>query len=102
MLHRKLVNLAGAVLLSAMIVGCGSTYNPSTPSTGGSFATGNLITIVQDVPACDAITAAVVVNNFNFTNSDSATVQPYLATTASFAPEVQYNSLFVSDAGWNL
>jgi hypothetical protein len=92
----SMVKFVGMVVFCAMLVGCGSstTPTPAPVAPGTSPTTGNLITIVHDVPVCNAITAAVVVEDMNFTNSSSSqggTVTPYLNTTPSFAPEIRLN-----------
>jgi hypothetical protein len=50
-----------------------------------------LITIVQDVPICNAISANAVVEGLSFTEVVSGATGGYITTTASFAPEIRLN-----------
>jgi len=50
-----------------------------------------LITIAHDVPICNAISAAVVISNLNFTQVEGGYITPYLNTTSAFAPEIRLN-----------
>ena len=89
----RLVKIIGVALLAGMLTGCGSTSSTVTDPPSTAPTTGNLITIVHDVPICNAISAAVVITNLNFTQAQAAggAVTPYLNTTASFAPEIRVN-----------
>ncbi len=83
-----LVKIAGVALLAGVLSGCGSTSTTTTTTT--TPTTGNLITIVHDVPICNAISTALVVENFNLTSTGGAAT-PYLNTTPQFAPEIRLN-----------
>jgi hypothetical protein len=89
----KLVKIIGAALLAGLLTGCSSstTTDPSTTSSTKAPTTGNLITIVHDVPICNAISASVVVQNLNFTQSQGGATATYINTTPSFAPEIRLN-----------
>jgi len=88
----RLVNFIGAALLAGLLTGCGSSSTTTTTtSTTPAPTTGNLITIVHDVPICNAISAAVVVQNLNFARTGSGSIATYLNTTPSFAPEIRLN-----------
>jgi hypothetical protein len=50
-----------------------------------------LITIVQDVPICNAISTNVVVENLTFTPVMGGSPVGYIQTTPSFAPEIRVN-----------
>jgi hypothetical protein len=50
-----------------------------------------LITIVQDVPICNAISADVVIENLSFTPVEGGATAGYMTTTPSFAPEIRMN-----------
>jgi hypothetical protein len=50
-----------------------------------------LITIVQDVPICNAISTNVVVEGLSFTEVESGATAGYITTTPSFAPEIRLN-----------
>ena len=85
----KLVKIAGVALLAAVLTSCGSSSTTSDPPA--KTPTGNLITIVHDVPICNAISAAVVVQDLNFTETEGGATAHYLNTTPSFAPEIRLN-----------
>jgi hypothetical protein len=85
--HTRLARITGAVLLAGILASCGS--NSST--TSSKPATGTLITIVKDVPICNAISANVVVQDLNFMETQGGSIAPYLNTTAAFAPEIRVN-----------
>ncbi len=87
----RLVKFVGTILFSAMLVGCGTNTILTPITTPGAPTTGNLITIATDVPVCDAITAAVVVEDLNFTTAQGGSIAHYLNTTSSFAPEIRLN-----------
>jgi hypothetical protein len=89
-----LVKIVGVALLAGVLTGCGSTSSTTTTTTTTTTpapTTGNLITIVHDVPICNAISAAVVVQNLNFTQVEGGPITTYLNTTASYAPEIRLN-----------
>ena len=50
-----------------------------------------MITIVQDVPICNAISANVVIQDLSFTPRQGGTTVGYITTTPSFAPEIRLN-----------
>lgn len=84
------------MLFALFLNGCSSS--PSSANTTSSSKTnsptpgkGTLITIVQDVPLCNAISAAVVVQNLSFTPPNSTATIGYITTTPSFAPEIRLN-----------
>jgi len=94
----RLVTIIGLALLAGLLTGCDSSRTTTTataaatdPSPSKKAPTGTLITIVHDVPICNAISAAVVVENLNFTESQGGAVATYLNTTPSFAPEIRLN-----------
>jgi len=90
----KRVKIIGVALLAGLLTGCGSsttTTDPPTTSSTKPPTTGNLITIVHDVPICNAISASVVVQNLNFTQAQGGAIAPYINTTPSFAPEIRLN-----------
>jgi hypothetical protein len=94
----RLVKFASALVLAAFLAGCGSPASTITPTnTNTNPTTGNLIAIAQDVPICNALTAAVVVADLNFTNTQNGQVATYLNTTPSFAPEVRLNLMQLRD-----
>lgn len=75
------------VWAAGFLASCGSSSNPTNPNPGS----GTLIAIVQDVPICNAITASVVVKGLSFTPLQGGTPVGYIASTASFAPEIRMN-----------
>ncbi|HXW16539.1 MAG TPA: hypothetical protein VEN79_18660, partial [Terriglobia bacterium] len=84
----RLVMIIGLALLAGFLTGCDSSRTTTTatatatdPSPSKKAPTGTLITIVHDVPICNAISAAVVVENLNFTESQGGAVATYLNTT---------------------
>ncbi len=82
----RLAKILGILLFAGILASCSSTP-PSSPNPGK----GNLVTIVTDVPLCNAISANVVVQNLSFTTVEGGTAQPYIETTPSFAPEIRLN-----------
>ena len=84
----RLARISGAVLLAGILASCNSS---STSTTSSTPPTGTLITIVTDVPICNAISANVVVQDLNFTQVQGGAKVPYLNTTSSFAPEIRLN-----------
>jgi len=50
-----------------------------------------LITIVRDVPFCNAISANVVIENLTFTPVTGGSPVGYILTTPAFAPEIRVN-----------
>lgn len=46
---------------------------------------------MRDVPICNAITAAVVIQDLNFSQSQGGGSATYLNTTSAFAPEIRLN-----------
>jgi hypothetical protein len=88
----RLVKIIGVALLAGVLTNCGSTSSTTTTTTVNTKpTTGNLITIVHDVPICNAISAAVVVEDLNFTQVQGGAITPYLNTTPAFAPEIRLN-----------
>ena len=84
----RLARISGAVLLAGVLTSCSSS---STSTTSSTPPTGTLITIVTDVPICNAISANVVVQDLNFTQVQGGARVPYLNTTSAFAPEIRLN-----------
>jgi len=84
--QRRLAKIAVVALLAGVLTCCSSTSPPPGPTP-----TGQLITIVHDVPICNAITAAVVVQDLNFSQSQGGVFAPYVNTTSAFAPEIRLN-----------
>ena len=82
----RLAKITVVLIFAGVLTSC-STTTPTNPNPG----TGNLITIVQDVPLCNAISANVVVQNLSFTPVESTNAQGYITTTPSFAPEIRLN-----------
>jgi len=82
-----LAKIIGVALLAGVLASCGSNSSTS-PSNA---PTGNLITIVTDVPICNAISASVVVQNLNFSQVNGGPIAKYLNTTSAFAPEIRLN-----------
>ncbi|MGO8814699.1 MAG: hypothetical protein ACLQVG_08600 [Terriglobia bacterium] len=82
----RLATIVGVVLVAGCLTSCGSSI--TTPPKPG---TGTLITIVHDVPLCNAISANVVVEGLNFTTQQGGATFPYLNTTPAFAPEIKLN-----------
>ena len=82
----RLAKITVVLLFAGVLTSC-STTTPTNPNPG----TGNLITIVQDVPLCNAISANVVIQNLSFTPVESTNPQGYMTTTPSFAPEIRLN-----------
>jgi len=82
------VKIAAIIVLAGTLNACSSSSS-STKVT--KAPTGTLITIVHDVPICNAITAAVVVQNLTFTPVGNGSVAGYILTTPSFAPEIRLN-----------
>lgn len=85
-LYYRLAKIGSLALLAGFITNCGSS-STSTSKT----PTGTLITIVQDVPICNAISAAVVIEDLNFSQTSGGATANYLNTTAAFAPEIRVN-----------
>jgi hypothetical protein len=86
-----LVKIVGAALLVGVLTGCGSVESTVTDPVNAPPTTGNLITIVRDVPVCNAVSAALVITGLNFTQAEGGAITPYLNTTPSFAPEIRVN-----------
>ena len=82
----RLAKIIGIVLAAGFLASCSSSSS-ITPKPG----TGTLITIVHDVPACNAISANVVVQGLSFTEQQGGATVNYLTTTSSFAPEIRLN-----------
>jgi len=74
------------VLVAGVLTSC-STTTPTNPNPGN----GTLITIVHDVPICNAISASVVVENLSFTPVEGGSNAGYITTTPSYAPEIRLN-----------
>jgi len=84
----RLAKIVGVVLLAGVLTSCSSSSSSSTSSNPG---TGNLITIVQDVPLCNAISASVVIENLSFTPVAGGNPNGYITTTPAYAPEIRLN-----------
>ncbi|MGD0221806.1 MAG: hypothetical protein ABSF71_05680 [Terriglobia bacterium] len=82
----RLAKIVGVLLVAGFLTSCGSSKS-TTPNPGN----GTLITIVHDVPICNAISANVVVAGLNFTTEQGGATFPYLNTTPAFAPEIKLN-----------
>jgi hypothetical protein len=82
----RLAKITGVMLFAGILTGCSTST--STPSNPGN---GTLITIVHDVPLCNAISANVVIENLSFTPVGSTNTVGYITTTPSFAPEIRLN-----------
>ena len=82
----RLAKIVGVLLVAGFLTSCGSSKS-TTPNPGN----GTLITIVHDVPICNAISAVVVVENLTFTPVQGGSPAGYILTTASFAPEIRLN-----------
>lgn len=82
----RLAKIIGVVLAAGFLTNC-STSTSSNPNPGN----GTLITIVQDVPICNAISANVVVQNLSFTPVQGGNPAGYITTTPSYAPEIRLN-----------
>ena len=84
--RRRLAKIIGVVVVAGSLAACSnSTPTPAKP------ANGTLITIVHDVPICNAISAVVVVENLTFTPVQGGSPAGYILTTPSFAPEIRLN-----------
>ena len=73
-------------LFAGILTSCSSS-SPTTPNPGN----GTLITIVQDVPLCNAISANVVIQNLSLTPVDGSGTKRLHHTTPAFAPEIRLN-----------
>ena len=82
----RLAKLIGVVLLAGFLASCSSSSSTS-PTPG----TGTLITIVHDVPVCNAISANVVIQSVSFTQVETGATAGYMTTTPAFAPEIRLN-----------
>ena len=82
----RLAKITTVVLFAGFLTGC-STSSPSIANPGQ----GTLITIVHDVPLCNAISANVVIQNLSFTPVGSQNTVGYITTTPAFAPEIRLN-----------
>ena len=82
----RLAKIIGVVLVAGVLTSC-STTTPTNPNPGN----GTLITIVHDVPICNAISASVVVENLSFTPVEGGSNAGYITTTPSYAPEIRLN-----------
>ena len=76
------------VLVAGFLTSCS---NSSTSTSSPNPGTGTLITIVQDAPLCNAISANVVIQNLSFTPVEGGNAIGYINTTPSFAPEIRLN-----------
>jgi len=82
----RLEKILGIALAVGWLTSCSSSTTIS-PKPG----TGNLITIVEDAPACNAISANVVIQNLTFTPVSGGAAAGYITTTPSFAPLIRLN-----------
>ena len=82
------MKIIGAVLVAGFLTSCS---NSSTSTSSPNPGTGTLITIVQDAPLCNAISANVVIQNLSFTPVEGGNAIGYINTTPSFAPEIRLN-----------
>ena len=78
--------MLGVALIAGFLTSCRTTTtSTTTPSTG------TLITIVQDVPVCNAISANIVIEGVSFSEVETGATAGYMTTTPSFAPEIRLN-----------
>ena len=74
----KLAMVCGVILAAATLTSCGSVSSGSSTS---SRPTGSLITIVQDAPLCDAISANVTLSSLTLTPTNGGNPVGYIANT---------------------
>jgi len=81
-----------AALIAAVLGGCGSNSPQNIKP-----ATASLITIIQDAPVCDAISASLTLTGLNFTPIGGGFPAGYLTTTPAFAPSIRVNLQLLRD-----
>ena len=79
-------------IVAVMVCGCSSTKSSSSKAPQGS-----LITIIQDAPLCDAISATFTLTGLNFTPVGGGNAAGYITTTPSFAPSIRVNLQLLRD-----
>jgi hypothetical protein len=82
----RLAKIIVVVVIAGILTSCSS--NPASSTNPGS---GTLITIVRDVPMCNAISASVTVTGLSFTPVGGENAVGYITTTPSFAPTIRLN-----------
>ncbi len=75
------------VLVAGFLTSCSGTSNLKSPTQ----STGTLITIVQDVPICNAISANLIIGGLSFTTVPGGATYGYITTTPAVAPEIRIN-----------
>ena len=90
MFNRKLAMMFGVVIAAGILTSCNNGSVAST-TTIATPAMGSLITIVQDAPICDAISANITISGLTLTPTNGANDYPYIANTPSFAPSIRVN-----------
>lgn len=83
---RTLARILAMALTAGVLTSCGSS-NSVTPNP----AKGSLITIVEDAPICNVISATLTLTGLSFTPVGGGANASYLTTTASFAPSIRLN-----------
>ena len=83
---RTLAKILAMALTAGVLTSCGSS-NSVTPNP----AKGSLITIVEDAPICNVISATLTLTGLSFTPVGGGANASYLTTTASFAPSIRLN-----------
>lgn len=81
---RTLAKIITMALTAGVLASCGSSVKPKP-------ATGSLITIVQDAPICNAISATLTITGLNFSPVGGGANASYLTTTSSYAPSIRLN-----------
>jgi hypothetical protein len=82
---RALAKIFAMALVAGILTSCSS--KPVTPNP----PKGSLITIVQDAPICDAISASITIQGLSLTPVFGGANVGYIAETASFAPLIRLN-----------
>jgi hypothetical protein len=83
---RTLAKILAMALTAGVLTSCGSS-NSVTPNP----AKGSLITIVEDAPICNVISATLTLTGLSFAPVGGGANASYLTTTASFAPSIRLN-----------
>ena len=87
----RLAKIIGVILAAGILTSCGSASSTAKPGKG------TLITLVTDVPICNAISASMVIENLSFSTSQGGATTGYITTTPSFAPEIRFNLEMLRD-----